>query len=615
MQLMGHPIPVKERRLVHDDASPSQACSNAQAQVKTDAPGKNYTSTVAHSPRTGQQFSGGAWTERKPKGGVTSKKRSSSYSTSPVSVGVGNNQCLQQYLSGSHARLMPQPLSPAASSPRMLGVARIVEFDFSSTPRTVQASLKSTSQRGLRLFEDLPVELLQAAMDLLPTFGQRAQLCMVSKTAVRWLEWRSAPPLQLCEETSGINLGDLGARAVALAGAKPQHSSMGELSLGSNNIGNAGAIAIASLLRDGCTIRRLSLRDNTISDAGAYALAAALAVNKSLEELDLWGNNISVAGKEALVASAKCKVFLELDPAVQPSAWIRLADGRMRAVLFEWVSQVQTGAHGALDGNADPQDLLFRTFNLIDAYFTRKRVKRSELQLIAVAATLAATSMGIVDASHETQRDDDLAAWLAFVTDGAYTADKVKATAGQINKVLGCKMHTPTAYTFLRRYLRKTGWTQESFSFANYLTELAVMNGSLSWYPPQAIAAAATVLSRQYSSQGIGYQNIHSWKEKLLQCSGLDVATELAPCVAALSRLHGAEHGRDYRFVNKKYTWHGLHMVARIKPNPPADAAFFTAYLSIKEVPSADQRVGERRNDVCWIMPEAGQISGAGSPQ
>jgi len=434
--------------------------------------------------------------------------------------------------------------------------------------------------------------------------------------AVRALEWRSAPPLQLCEEMNGLNLGDLGVRAVSLAGAKPQHSSMGELSLAGNNIGNAGAVAVAALLKEGCAIRRLSLRDNGIGDAGAHALAAALAVNTSLEELDLWGNSITGAGKGALLAVANCKVFLELEVApCQPLAWVKVAGGRMRAVLFEWISQVQTGAHGALDSNVDPQDLLFRTFSFIDSYFACKCVKRSELQLIGVAATLAATRMGVADASQEVHHNDDLVAWLAFVTDGAFTAEDVKKAVRRIIKVLGYKMHTPTAYTFLRRYLRKTGWTQESFSFANYLTELAVMSGGFTHYSPQAIAAAATVLSKQYASQGIGYQNVYCWKGKLLKCSGLDVATELAPCAAALSKLHAAEHGREYRFVNKKYLWHGLHMVAKIKPNPPADAASFAAYLSSNLAASAGKGIGHWRDEGCRQKPEVVAPCVAGSPQ
>jgi len=356
---------------------------------------------------------------------------------------AGCKQVLPQYVTGPNVKITQQPLSPAGIS----------VFDCSANPRIAKVSMRSTSKKCLRFFEDLPIELWQFTMDLLPKFGERARLCMVCKTAAHMLEWRLAPPLKPSEEMSGLNLRDLGARAVTWT-LKSQHSSIGELSLSNNNIGNKGALAISALIRDGCTIRRLSLRDNDIGDAGAHALATAMAANTSLEEIDLWGNNISKAGKAALVAATKCKVFLELErPPPQPSAWARLADGRMRTVLFEWISQIQTCAHGSWDSNTDPQDLLFRTFSYIDAYFACKRVRRTEMKLVGVASTLMAANQAISAASHE--QNDELATWLAVVNDGEYTVDIVKAAAHQITEVLGFKMHTPTAYTFLRRYLRK----------------------------------------------------------------------------------------------------------------------------------------------------------------
>jgi hypothetical protein len=135
----------------------------------------------------------------------------------------------------------------------------------------------------------------------------------------------------------------------------------------------------------------------------------------------------------------------------------------------------------------------------------------------------------------------------------------------------------------LRRYLRRTGWTEESFSLANYLIELAAIDSSFLAFRPQAIAAAAAVLSRQYISQGISVRHIPCWKAKLMRCAHVDLQTELAPCTAAMARLHAAEHGRPNKFVNKKYAWARLHMVAKIPPNPPAEASFFVAYMSAAE--------------------------------
>lgn len=432
---------------------------------------------------------------------------------------------------------------------------------------------------------DLPLELMQRIMDVLPTFVDRARMCLACEVA-HDLEWRLAPPLRPDEELSRLGLGDLGARAVAWAFATPQHIVIGELCLGSNEIGDAGAKAIAAVLGAGSGIRRLSLRDNNIGDIGAHAIATALATNSALEELDLWGNCLTDIGKTALLSAARCKVFLELDSVPRPrsSAADVMVHSRMRAVLFDWISQVHTGGNApvALDGAPDPQDMLFRTFSHADAYLARKTVKRSELQLTGVACTLAAAGL---DRAGHAEEDAELATWLAFVTDGACTADEVRDAAREVQRVLGIKLHQPTAYTFLRRYLRRTGWTEESFSLANYLIELAAIDSTFLEYRPQAIAAAAAVLSRQYLAQGISIQHIHCWKAKLLRCAHVDLVAELAPCAAAMGRLHASEHSRPSKFVNRKYEWARLHMVAKITPNPPPDTPFFVSYLSADRTP------------------------------
>jgi len=450
-------------------------------------------------------------------------------------------------------------------------------------------------QLGLCLYE-LPSEVMQCIMDLLPTFGDRARLCAACHVAGR-LEWRSAAPLRLEEELSGLGLGDVGARAVAVALAAPQSTTLGELCLGSNRIGDKGARAIASALVAGPLLRRLSLRDNEIGDSGAWAIAAALAAPIMLEELDLWGNQLTDLGKQAILSVARCEVFLELDrvprsprtPALRTSSAFGSSpvSGKMRAVLFDWISQVHTGvnAPAALDGAPDPQDMLFRTFSHVDAYLSRKTVHRTDLQLMGVACTLAAAGLESSAANAEEdaaagQEDAELATWLAFVTDGACTADEVREAAREVHRVLGFRLHQPTAYTFLRRYLRRTGWTEESFSLANYLIELAAIDAGFLDYRPQVVAAAAAVLSRQYLSQGISVRHIPCWKTKLLRCAHVDLEQELAPCTAAMARLHMAEHGRPNKFVNKKYEWARLHMVAKITPNPPSDAPFFVNYLS-----------------------------------
>lgn len=435
---------------------------------------------------------------------------------------------------------------------------------------------------GLGLTE-LPIDWLQSIMDLLPTFADRAHMCAACKL-VRGLEWRLAPPLLPDEELSGIGLGNKGTRAIACTLARPQRVVIGELCLGCNGIGDDGARAIAAVLAAGSAIRRLSLRDNEIGDVGAQAIAKSLSTNSVLEEIDLWGNRLTDVGKRALLSAARCMVFLELDaPSPRGSFAEVMISGRMRSELFDWVSEVHTGGNAplALDGAPDPQDMLFRTFSHTNAYLACNTVQRTELRLIGAACTLVATGLHLKGHAEESE----LATWLAFMTGGGFTADQVRNAAHEVQQVLDFKLHQPTAYTFLRRYLRRTGWTEESFSLANYLIELAVIDHTFIEFRPQTIAAAAAILSRQYLSQGTRIQHIPRWKSKLLRCAQVDLQAELAPCAAAMGRLHASEYSRPNKFVNKKYEWARLHMVAKIMPNHSFDADFFMKYMLAEEAP------------------------------
>jgi len=95
-------------------------------------------------------------------------------------------------------------------------------------------------------------------------------------------------------------LGDAGAEAIAAM--LRTNRSVTYLSLGGNQLGDAGAEAIAAMLRTNRSLTDLNLARNKIGDAGAEAIAAMLRTNHSLTELDLYGNKIGDAGAEAIAA-------------------------------------------------------------------------------------------------------------------------------------------------------------------------------------------------------------------------------------------------------------------------------------------------------------------------
>jgi hypothetical protein len=127
--------------------------------------------------------------------------------------------------------------------------------------------------------------------------------------------------------------------------------------------------------------------------------------------------------------------------------------------------------------------------------------------------------------------------------------------------------------------LRRTGWTEESFSLANYFIELAALDSIFLVFRPQVVAAAAAVLSRQYVAQGVSVKQTVGWKAKLLRCAQVELMSELAPCIAAMANLHASKHHEKNSFVNRKYSWETLHSVAKIPPNAPADVSAYANYL------------------------------------
>jgi Ran GTPase-activating protein (RanGAP) involved in mRNA processing and transport len=70
-------------------------------------------------------------------------------------------------------------------------------------------------------------------------------------------------------------------------------SKLQKLYLGTNNIGDEGASALASALKTNSALQQLQLDSNCIRDKGAMALAEAFKLNSTLQELKLTVNRIT----------------------------------------------------------------------------------------------------------------------------------------------------------------------------------------------------------------------------------------------------------------------------------------------------------------------------------
>ena len=94
-------------------------------------------------------------------------------------------------------------------------------------------------------------------------------------------------------------LGDAGATIFAAVLHRLRFANLGQ-----NDVGDAGAAAIAEALRGNTALRPLMLTNNRVQDAGATALAAALPGTR-ITDLNLYWNGITSAGIHVLVQAAK----------------------------------------------------------------------------------------------------------------------------------------------------------------------------------------------------------------------------------------------------------------------------------------------------------------------
>ena len=129
-----------------------------------------------------------------------------------------------------------------------------------------------------------------------------------------------------------LNANRIGAEGAVLLGkALISNCHIQRLSLGANDIGPTGATAIAHVLEQNAHLRRLELGMNAIGNAGAKALSDSLRSNRALEYLWLGSNKIDNDGAHHLIHAVKDNTHL-LDVMVEDN---QFNESTKRKVLFE----------------------------------------------------------------------------------------------------------------------------------------------------------------------------------------------------------------------------------------------------------------------------------------
>ena len=172
-----------------------------------------------------------------------------------------------------------------------------------------------------------------------------------------------------------------------------------------------------------------------------------------------------------------------------------------RAFLVEWLIDVHRKFKLM-------PETLYVTISIVDRFLSMKEIKKSELHLIGVTSLLISTK-------YEEIYPPDLKD-LLVVSENKFTKAEVLRMENKILSTLEFNFMAPSSLRFLERYrkLSNTASDDNVFFFAQYLSEIALLDASLLKYKNSELAAAALILSAK------AIKRINAWNKEMEKNTG-----------------------------------------------------------------------------------------------
>ncbi|XP_027592761.1 G2/mitotic-specific cyclin-B2 [Pipra filicauda] len=235
---------------------------------------------------------------------------------------------------------------------------------------------------------------------------------------------------------------------------------------------------------------------------------------------------------------------LELQQSVRPQYLDgRTINGRMRAILVDWLVQVHSRFHLL-------QETLYMCVALIDRFLQSHPVPRKRLQLVGVTAMLVASK-------YEEILCPDVADFV-YITDNAYTSSEIREMEMIILKELNFDLGRPLPIHFLRRASKAGEADAKQHTLAKYLMELTLIDYDMVHHRPSEVAAAALCLSQKilgHDKWGTKQQYYTGYAEDSLLMTMKHMAKNVVKVNEKLTK---------YTAVKNKYASSKLMMISTI---------------------------------------------------
>ncbi|KAL3340715.1 hypothetical protein AABB24_029047 [Solanum stoloniferum] len=214
---------------------------------------------------------------------------------------------------------------------------------------------------------------------------------------------------------------------------------------------------------------------------------------------------------------------------------------RMRGILIDWLIEVHYKFELL-------EETLYLTVNLIDRFLAVQSVIRKKLQLVGITAMLLACKYEEV--SVPVVED------LILISDRAYTRKEVLEMEKLMVNALQFNMTVPTAYAFMRRFLKAAQSDKKVELVSFFLIELCLVEYEMLRFPPSMLAAAAIFTAQ--CTLGVSKEwnktcEKHSSyvKDQLLECSKLMVSFHQKAAIGKLTGVHRKYSTSKYGYATR----------------------------------------------------------------
>uniref|UniRef100_A0A0D9VR14 Uncharacterized protein n=1 Tax=Leersia perrieri TaxID=77586 RepID=A0A0D9VR14_9ORYZ len=232
-------------------------------------------------------------------------------------------------------------------------------------------------------------------------------------------------------------------------------------------------------------------------------------------------------------ADPRRRPIINYDQAIQRGN-IRM---NMRGTLVNWLV-------GVAFSNGIRNGAVHHAVSYVDRFLSRNAINRDNLQLLGAAALFVASKYE--DIRHPKAR------WFSSITNDTYTTRQVVEMEADILRTLNWDVGSPTAITFLRRFLTTCCGGNRSRDrklelMCNYLAELSLLDAYYIRFLPSIVAAACLFVAKFTINP-----KTRPWNLTVQRNTGYKVS-DIKDCVHAIHNLQQADRNSNLKAVRDKY--------------------------------------------------------------